>query len=294
MRKIKKYLAMACVSVMGLAALTGCGSTGNDLSEVKEDKAEAGSDVITFGTNAEFPPFELVSSSGVIDNFDGIDMKIAKQIGDENNMTAKIENMEFDSLLIALENGQVDAVIAGMSITDERKEAVDFSTPYYSATQVMIVKEDSDIAKASDMKDKKIAVIQGYTGEECVKELGFEYEAFKKGTETILELINGKCDVVVIDSATAQKYVNDNPGLKIVEDASAFANEEYGIAVKKGNQELLDKINAAIGKMLEDGSIATWATEYSDTDSEESSEETEEASDDAGDTEAENPAAEEE
>lgn len=294
MRKIKKYLAMACVSVMGLAALTGCGSTGNDLSEVKEDKAEAGSDVITFGTNAEFPPFEFVSSSGVIDNFDGIDMKIAKQIGDENNMTAKIENMEFDSLLIALENGQVDAVIAGMSITDERKEAVDFSTPYYSATQVMIVKEDSDIAKASDMKDKKIAVIQGYTGEECVKELGFEYEAFKKGTETILELINGKCDVVVIDSATAQKYVNDNPGLKIVEDASAFANEEYGIAVKKGNQELLDKINAAIGKMLEDGSIATWATEYSDTDSEESSEETEEASDDAGDTEAENPAAEEE
>ena len=285
MRKIKKYLAMACVSVMGLAALTGCGSTGNDLSEVKEDKEEAGSDVITFGTNAEFPPFEFVSSSGVIDNFDGIDMKIAKQIGDENNMTAKIENMEFDSLLIALENGQVDAVIAGMSITDERKEAVDFSTPYYSATQVMIVKEDSDIAKASDMKDKKIAVIQGYTGEECVKELGFEYEAFKKGTETILELINGKCDVVVIDSATAQKYVNDNPGLKIVEDASAFANEEYGIAVKKGNQELLDKINAAIGKMLEDGSIATWATEYSDTDSEESSEETEEASDDAGEEE---------
>ena len=271
MKKLTKYLALACMSIMGVAVLAVCGESGNELAEVK-DGAES-SETITFGTNAEFPPFEFVTSNGVIDDFDGIDMKIAKQIGDDNGAAAKIENMEFDSLLIALENGQVDAVIAGMSITDERKEAVDFSVPYYSATQVMIVREDSDIAKASDMEGKSIAVIQGYTGEECVKELGYPYEAFKKGTETILELINGKCDVVVIDSATAQKYVNDNTGLKIVEDNSAFANEEYGIAVKKGNTELLDKINASVQKMLDDGTIATWATEYSDADTEEASEE---------------------
>ena len=107
----------------------------------------------------------------------------------------------------------------------------------------MIVKEDSDIASAADMADKKICVIQGYTGEICVKDLGYPYEAFKKGTDAIMELVNGKCDVVVIDSATAQKYVLDNQGLKIVEDASAFESEEYAIAVKKGNTELLDKIN---------------------------------------------------
>jgi len=268
MKKIKKYLALACMGVLGMSVLAGCG--GSDVSGELGDagSVDVSSESITFDTNAEFPPFEFVTSGGVIDDFDGIDMKIAKQIGDDNGMTAKIENMEFDSLLIALENGQVDAVIAGMSITDERKEAVDFSVPYYTATQVMIVKEDSDIAKASDMEGKKIAVIQGYTGEECIKDLGYDYEAFKKGTETILELTNGKCDVVVIDSATAAKYVKDNEGLKIVEDPSVFESEEYGIAVKKGNTEILDKINTSVQKMLDEGTIATWATEYSDADAE--------------------------
>lgn len=288
MKKFKKYLALACMGVLGMSVLAGCGDSG-----VSGELGDAGSvdvtsgETVTFGTNAEFPPFEFVAASGVIDDFDGIDMKIAKQIGDDNSMTAKIENMEFDSLLIALENGQVDAVIAGMSITDERKEAVDFSIPYYTATQVMIVREDSDITKATDMEGKNIAVIQGYTGEECVKELGYEYEAFKKGTETILELINGKCDVVVIDSATAQKYVSDNEGLKIVEDSSTFESEEYGIAVKKGNTELLDKINTSIQKMLDDGTIATWATEYSDADSEETSDDSAEESSEKASEEAE-------
>ena len=114
------------------------------------------------------------------------------------------------------------------------------------------------------MADKRIVVIQGYTGENCVQELGYDYEAFKKGTEAILELNNGKCDVVVIDSATAQKYVKDNPNLKIVEDPSAFEAEEYGIAVKKGNTELLNKINSAIEKMLADGTISEWSVSYSE------------------------------
>lgn len=219
---------------------------------------------ITFGTNAEFPPFEFIAAEGVIDTFDGIDMAIAKQIAEDNEMDVAIENLEFDSLLVALQNGQIDAVIAGMTVTDERKEAVDFSTPYYAATQVMIVKEDSDIEKAEDMADKKICVIQGYTGETCVNEMGYKYESFKKGTEAVMELVNGKCDVVVIDSATAQKYIADNEGLKIVEDEEAFGAEEYAIAVAKGNEELLEKINTSIEKMLEDGTIAELAVEYTE------------------------------
>lgn len=219
---------------------------------------------ITFGTNAEFPPFEYIAAEGVIDTFDGIDMAIAKQIAEDNEMDVAIENLEFDSLLVALQNGQIDAVIAGMTVTDERKEAVDFSTPYYAATQVMIVKEDSDIEKAEDMADKKICVIQGYTGETCVNEMGYKYESFKKGTEAVMELVNGKCDVVVIDSATAQKYIADNEGLKIVEDEEAFGAEEYAIAVAKGNEELLEKINTSIEKMLEDGTISELAVEYTE------------------------------
>lgn len=220
--------------------------------------------VLTFGTNAEFPPFEYVAGTGVIDQYDGIDMAIAKQLAEENGMTAAVENMEFDSLLVALQNGQIDAAIAGMTVTDERKEAVDFSVPYYTATQVMIVKEDSDIAAAADMADKKICVVQGYTGEICVKDMGYPYEAFKKGTEAVMELVNGKCDVVVIDSATAQKYVDDNEGLKIVEDASAFESEEYAVAVQKGNTALLDMINKTIEAMLADGTISDLGVQYTE------------------------------
>ena len=95
-------------------------------------------------------------------------------------------------------------------------------------------------------------------------DMGYKYEAFKKGTEAILELNNGKCDVVVIDSATAQKYVSDNPGTVIVEDNDAFGSEEYAIAVAKGNEELLGKINTAIEKMLNDGTISALAVEYSE------------------------------
>ncbi len=220
--------------------------------------------VLTFGTNAEFPPFEFVAGTGVIDQYDGIDMAIAKQIAEDNGMTAAIENMEFDSLLVALQNGQIDAAIAAMTVTEDRKEAVDFSVPYYTATQVMIVKEDSDIAAAADMADKKICVVQGYTGEICVNDMGYSYEAFKKGTEAVLELVNGKCDVVVIDSATAQKYVDDNEGLKIVEDASAFESEEYAVAVQKGNTALLDMINKAIEAKLADGTISDLGVQYTE------------------------------
>ena len=253
MKKMMKKIAVILSMAMLVCGLAACGG----------DSAK-NSDTITFGTNAEFPPFEFVASNGVIGQYDGIDMAIAQQIAEKNGMTAEIENMEFDSLLIALENGQIDAVIAGMTVTDERKEEADFSTPYYEATQVMIVKEDSDIKKASDMEGKRICVIQGYTGETCVNDMGYAYEAFKKGTEAVMELVNGKCDVVVIYSATARKYVNDNEGLKIVEDPEAIEGEQYAIDVKKGNTELLDKINKVIEEMLADGTISDLAVKYSE------------------------------
>lgn len=252
MKKVTKTVTVMLAAILAACTLTACGGGSTD------------GNAITFGTNPEFPPFEYVTSNGVLGEFDGIDMAIAQRIGADNGMEVKMESMEFDSLLVALQNGQIDAVIAGMTATDERRETVDFSTPYYTATQVMIVKEDSDITSAADMADKKICVIQGYTGEVCVQDMGYTYEAFKKGTEAVMELVNGKCDVVVLDSATAQKYVSDNEGLKIVEDPTAFESEEYAIAVQKGNTELLDKINASIEKMLSDGTINELAVKYTE------------------------------
>ncbi len=262
MNKTLRMLALVLTLVMVVFAFAACGS--KDVAENTDGAADSAEETkeIVFGTNAEFPPFEFVTASGVIGEFDGIDMAIADKIAKDNGMVAKISNTEFDSLLIALENGQVDAVIAGMTVTEERAQKVNFSTPYYQATQVMIVKEGSEIKKAADMEGKKIAVIQGYTGETCVSEMGYEYISFKKGTDAIMELVNGKADVVVIDSATATKYVSDNEGLVIVEDGEAFASEEYAIAVKKDNTELLDMINKSIEAMLADGTISEFAAKY--------------------------------
>ena len=266
MKKFTKTLAMVTAVVIAAMALTACGAQKKDETAGKStDAAQTSTETktIKFGTNAEFPPFEFVSNKGgVIGEFDGIDMAMAKQIAEDNGMKAEINNMEFDSLLVALQNGQLDAVIAGMTVTDERKEAVDFSEPYYTATQVMIVKTDAPITKASDMADKKIAVIQGYTGETVVKDMGYKYEAFKKGTDAIMELMNGKTDVVVIDKATAEKYIKDNDGIKAVEDSEAFEDEKYAVAVAKGNTELLNKINKSIEKMIADGTVNELAAKY--------------------------------
>lgn len=240
------------VSVLSL--LTACGG--------KPGNEEAGN-TLTFGTNAEFPPFTFVSGGeGVVGGYDGIDLCIVKRICEDNDLTPVVENLEFDSLLLALENKQVDVLIGGMTITEEKKEKVNFSIPYYTATQVMIVPENSEIVSAADMADKRISVVQGYTREVCVQELGYQYSAFKNGSDAILELLNGKCDVVVIDSATAEKYIEDNTGLKIVEDTGTFEKEEYGIAVPKDDEDLLEMINASLQKMIEDGSISEWEEQY--------------------------------
>ena len=263
MKKFTKTLALVTAVVIAAMALTACGEQKKDSAADKTEQSSTAAKTIKFGTNAEFPPFEFVSNKGgVIGEFDGIDMAMAKRIAEDNGMTAEVNNMEFDSLLVALQNGQLDAVIAGMTVTDERKEAVDFSEPYYTATQVMIVKNDSTITRAADMADKKIAVIQGYTGETVVKDMGYKYEAFKKGTDAIMELMNGKTDVVVIDKATAEKYVKDNDGIKAIEDSEAFEDEKYAVAVAKGNTELLDKINKSIEKMIADGTVNELAAKY--------------------------------
>lgn len=281
MKKAVKFLSLTMAAVMTAGMLTACsGSSGtseassassaSSASEASSASDTSGSDggTIRFATNAEFPPFEYVSANGVIGEFDGIDMAMAVEIGERLGMDVTMETMEFDSLLIALQNGQVDAVIAGMTVDEERQKSVNFSTPYYTATQVMIVPEDSDIASAADMEGKRITVVQGYTGETVVSDLGYDYEAFKKGTECVMELTNGKCDVVVIDSATAQKYVDDNEGIKIVEDPEAFADEQYAIAINKDNDELLEKINGVVEEMLADGTVSEYAAKYTDEEAE--------------------------
>ena len=251
-RNILKALALTvalCLLVVGFA---GCA-------------AEGGKDKLVMGTNAEFPPFEFVAENGLIANFDGIDIAIAKEIGERLDADISIENMPFDSLLVALATGKIDFVAAGMTVKPERLENADFTISYYTATQVIIAKEDTTIATAADLTGKKVGVVLGYTGDTIVTEQleGVTVERYKKGTDAVMDLVNGKVDAVVIDAAPANSFVARNDGLIVIEDAAAFENEEYAIAVKKGNTELLDKINGVLEELLANGTIAEFGAQYS-------------------------------
>ena len=236
---LMKVVALAAASVMAVAALAGCGS----------------SDKLIMGTNAAFPPFEYTTSQGLVGEFDGIDVAIANKIAENVGKELQIEDMEFDG------------VVAGMTATDERKQSVDFSDPYYVASQVIVVAPDNtDITSAEDLKnDKTVGVVLGYTGDNIVtNDLQLAEDKVtraNRGIDIVQDVKNGKLDAVVIDSATGKALAEKN-GLKIVEDPQAFETEEYAIAVKKGNTELLDKINETLSEMKASGEIEQLAMEY--------------------------------
>lgn len=245
-KKTLKLLSIAAVAVLGFSMISGCG---------KDDSK------LIMGTNAAFPPFEYISSSeGVVGEFAGIDVEIADKIAKSMDKELQINNMEFAGLIAAVQTGKVDMAVAGMTAKPERLEVVDFSDTYFVAEQVIIVKADNtDITKANDLKNnKKVGVVVGYTGDTIVTD-DLELNSnnivrVNRGIDAVEDLKNGRLDAVVIDSETGKALASKN-GLNVVADPEIFAQEEYAIAVKKGNKELLEKINAVLKEMKENGEI---------------------------------------
>ena len=272
MKNWKKALALVLALSLCVCLLAACGGTTSTNTTTNDaDKAadtEAGGELI-MATNAAFPPFEFTTSNGLVGEYDGIDIAIAQKIAEKAGKTLKVSDMEFDGIIAAVSTGKVDMGIAGMTVTEERKNNVDFSDPYYVAEQVIVVPEDSDIASAEDLKnDKKVGVVIGYTADTIVTEDLAHDEAnivrANRGIDVVQDVKNGRLDAVVIDSYTGIKLA-ESTGLKVVEDEEAFAAEEYAIAVKKGNSELLETINATLAEMKENGEIEELAAKYNDT-----------------------------
>ncbi len=262
----KKITAILAAAVLSTAALASCGGSDAPAPETTSAPSTNGDELI-MGTNAAFQPFEYVTENGLVDIYDGIDVAIAKKIADESGKTLKIEDMEFDGLIAAVSTGKIDMAVAGMTVTEERKQNVDFSDTYYTASQVMVVPADNeDIQSAEDLKNGKlVGVVLGYTGDNIVTDtLGVSEENItraNRGIDIVQDVKNGKLDAVVIDSATGKALAEAN-GLKVVEDPAAFESEEYAIAVKKGNTELLDQINSVLAEMKANGEIEELAVKY--------------------------------
>ena len=219
------------------------------LSIVISVSAFAKNKVVYVGTNAEFAPFEYLEKNKVV----GFDVDLLDAISKETGLEFKVQDMAFDGLLPALQTKKIDMVIAGMSATPEREKAVAFSKPYFKAKQVVITKGvDKSLKSFKDLSGKKVGVMLGFTGDTVVSKIkGVKIERFNAAYAAILALSQNKVDAVVLDSEPAKKYTANNKQFVI---ANIPAEEEdYAIAVRKNDKELLDKINAALDKIKANG-----------------------------------------
>ena len=281
MKKLTALLLGAAM-VLSLAACGGTASSSEAASSSEGASSEAASSGATseaaatevttvepgkliMTTNAAFPPYEMTTDDG---DYEGIDVEIAGAIADKLGLELVIDNKDFDAALLAVQGGEAaDMVMAGVTVTDERKAVMDFTDSYASGVQVVIVPEDSDIASIDDMQGKMIGVQRGTTGDlycsDTVENGGFGEEnvtPYPDGLTAVQALNNGQVDCVVIDNAPAQEFVAANPGLKILD--TEYANEDYAIGVAKGNTQLLDALNTAIAELKADGTIQAILDKY--------------------------------
>jgi len=219
---------------------------------------------LVMGTNPEFPPFEFVASDGSVD---GIDAAIAAEIAKDLGVELRIEAMEFDALLVALAVGQIDFVAAGMTVREDRKENADFTDTYFIATQVIIVLKDNPaVAGPDDLFGKKIGVQMGTTGDFYASDFQddedptVEIFRYSKAIDAVMDLKNGAIDCVIIDAQPAASFASMNEDIMVLPDM--LTEEEYAIAVQKGDTELLEAINATLKRIMEDGTYDAICEKY--------------------------------
>lgn len=226
-------------------------------ADTEGETAEAGEvttvteGILTMGTNAAFPPYEYYEGDTVV----GIDAEIAQAIAEKLGLSLEIVDMDFNSIITAVQSGKVDVGIAGMTVDPERLENVDFTDSYATGVQVVIVTEDSDIASVDDLEGKLIGTQEGTTGwSYCSEDYGDDMVIpYTNGATAVQALLDGKVDCVVIDQQPALSFVEANEGLKILE--TEYAVEDYAIAVSKDNTALRDAINTALNELIEDGTV---------------------------------------
>lgn len=262
---MKKVFAIVMALAMIMCVLAGCGSKG-DLGLANEGK-------LTMATNAAFPPYEYIEGGEIV----GIDAEIAAAVAEELGLELQIDDMEFDSITEAIKGGKADIGLAGMTVTPDRQEEVDFTVSYATGVQVVIVAEDNaTIAGANDdlalvdadgnvLEGTVIGVQRNTTGDLYstwyMEDLGLAtVDRYSKGADAVQALVAGKVDCVVIDNEPAKAFVAEVEGLKILE--APFVLEEYAAAMDKERPELYEAVNEAMEKLIEDGTLQAIIDKY--------------------------------
>ena len=257
---MKKIIALMLALLMVGSLLAACGNSGSNAAGGTSGK-------LTMATNATFPPYEYKDG----DKFVGIDVEIAQAIAEKLGMELEIVDIEFDSIIAGVQTGKYDMGMAGMSVTPEREESVDFSNSYATGIQAVIVPDGSEIKTADDLLADgtayKVGVQLSTTGDTYIgddyKDAGKDESLitrFQSGNDAVAALSAGKVDAVVIDNEPAKAYVEANKGLKILE--SKYAEEDYAICFAKNNTELKDKVNGALKELIDDGTVKSIIDKY--------------------------------
>ena len=241
----KSIIGLFVVTIFSAILLAGCGSMKKE--------------TIIVGTEAGFAPYEYMKGNDVV----GIDMDISKAIADHLGKELEIRNMDFEGALLAVQNGTVDFVAAGVSVDPERAENMDFSVDYVNSTEVVVVNKDNPtVADLDDLDDKIIGVQQGNIADFWVEE-NIAYKDVKRYTkfaQAAEDLKNGRIDCIVMDQYPAEEMVSTNTELVILD--GVLFEDKYAIAVKKGNKELLDDINEVIEQLKKDGKIEEFTADH--------------------------------
>ena len=256
---MKKIIAIVLAALMVCAMLAGCGG-----------KEEAGLKTVESGklimaTNAAFPPYEFIEGNEIV----GIDAEIAGAIADKLGLKLQIEDMEFDAIIESVKSGKADIGLAGMTVTPDRAEEVNFTATYATGVQVVIVTEDSAITSVDDLfaegASHVIGVQRNTTGDLYstwdLEDAGLAtIERYSKGADAVQALITGKVDCVVIDNEPAKAFVEANEGLVILD--TQYAVEDYAAAMSKDNEALYQAVNAALEELIADGTVASIIEKY--------------------------------
>ena len=265
----RRFLQLSGMAAVGLF-LAACGkqepapTAASAPAPVASAPAPAPAKVYVVGTDAAYAPFESQNEKAEIVGFD---IEVVQAVAKKAGIEVKFVNTPWEGIFNALAQGDRDMVVSAVTITDERKQTMDFSAPYFDAQQLIAVKETSKVAKFADLKKLKVGVQTGTTGDEAVSKLigktSANIKRFESTPLALKELEAGGVDAVVADNGVIIHYVANNPGgkFKTVADKE-FVPEQYGIAIKKGNTELVEKINKGLSEIKADGTYNTIYTKY--------------------------------
>ncbi len=242
--KRTKLLCLALATLMLAAVLTACGGGANE-------------NVLTVATNAEFPPFEYFEGEKIV----GADIDMMEALAAKMGVTLEITHIDFDAALTGAATGKYDIALSGITANDERRKNMAFTDDYYVASQAVIVMADGEYKAVADLAGKTISCQEGTTGEQYLLDNEYNVQSFKTGAEAISALTAGKVDAVVIDDAVAKALSAKQEGKTVVLD-EPMTKENYAIATKLGNDELVAKINAALAEIKADGSLAEIFNKY--------------------------------